>query len=134
LELARTKLGLDIYGANFDFFKPDESLKLEDGAAVLTFGALEQTGSDYKAYLEFILARRPALCVDVAGINDFYDRDSLMDYIALSYHDRRNYLNGYYAYLKGLEAKGRLKILRHCKHDFGNLYDDPYSFVVWKPL
>jgi SAM-dependent methyltransferase len=134
IDLLREQLGLNIYGDNFNFFNPDQNLKLEENCAVFSFGALEQTGSNYKDYIEYIISQRPGICVDIAGINDFYSKDSLMDYIALSYHNRRNYLNCYYSYMKTLEEKGRISILKHHKHEFGNLYDDPYSYVIWKVL
>jgi len=129
----RTHLGFDITGHRFDFFAPDPAVPLDRDAAVLTFGALEQLGDRHQPYLEFVLARRPALCIDVVGLDELYDGGDLVDYLGLLYHWRRNYLNGYLAKLREREAAGALSIVQTHHQRFGNYFDDPYSYVVWRP-
>ena len=133
LQTAAQHLGLKLQGRHFDFFNPDAAIEFGANTAVLTFGALEQAGSNHGAYLEFLLARRPALCVDVIGIEELYDDGDLSDYLARRYHRRRGYLAGYLSRLQDLAAAGRIKIHSIHHQRFGTLYDDPHSYVVWAP-
>jgi len=125
--------GLKIKGGKFDFFNPDESIIFEQSSVVFTFGALEQVGSKHEAYLDFILKRKPDLCIDVIGIHELYDQSDLLDYLALQYHKRRNYLHGYLTRLQELAAAKKIEIVKIHRQMFGNLFDDPYSIIVWKP-
>jgi hypothetical protein len=102
-------------------------------SAVMTFGALEQMGQEHGKYLDFILQKKPEICVDIAGLAELYNENDLFDYLALRYHKRRNYLDGYLTRLKELELEGTVQILKTHRQKFGNLYDDPHSYVVWKP-
>jgi hypothetical protein len=134
LTVVAEKVGLRVRGRHFDFFNPDPSIAFEPNSAVMTFGALEQAGANHGAYLEFLMARRPALCVDVIGIEELYDETDFSDYLALRYHRRRGYLSGYLTRLREFEAAGRIRILTTHHQRFGTLYDDPHSYVVWAPL
>jgi hypothetical protein len=127
------RVGLNVRGRHFDFFNPDGSIAFEAKSAVMTFGALEQAGANHGAYLDFLLARHPALVVDVIGIEELYDEADLGDYLALRYHRRRGYLSGYLTRLRELEAAGRISILKTHHQRFGTLYDDPHSYIVWTP-
>jgi hypothetical protein len=133
MTLLRDKLDLPISGRRFDFFNPDPQLALEPGAGVLTFGALEQIGSNHDRLLEFMLAQRPAIVLDVAGIEELYDASHLVEFLGLAYHRRRQYLSGYLTAIQRLAAAGRVEILKIHRHRFGNQYDDPYSYVAWRP-
>lgn len=133
LRIAAERFGLNIKGGGFNFFDPDETLAFDPDSAVFTFGALEQVGPNHERYLDFILKRKPKLCVDVAGLHELYDEAHLLDYLALLYHKRRNYLTGYLTRLQQLEAEGRVEIVKVHHQLFGNLYDDPHSYVIWKP-
>lgn len=132
LKTVAEKVGLNVRGRHFDFFQPDASITFEPNSAVMTFGALEQAGGNHGAYLEFLLARRPALVVDVIGIEELYDDADLSDYLALRYHRRRGYLSGYLSRLRALEGDGRIRILKTHHQRFGTLYDDPHSYVIWE--
>lgn len=133
IRIVAERFGLNIKGGSFNFFDPDETLAFDPDSAVLTFGALEQVGPNHGRYLDFLLKRKPSLCVDVIGLHELYDEAHLLDYLALLYHKRRNYLSGYLARLQQLEVAGRVEIVKIHHHLFGNLYDDPHSYVVWKP-
>lgn len=133
MALLRDRLGLPISGRRFDFFNPDRTLALEPGCGVLTFGALEQIGPKHDQLLDFLLTQRPSICVDVAGIEELYDEHDLVDYLGLAYHRRRGYLAGYLTALRRLEQDGRIEIVAVHRHRFGNQFDDPYSYVAWRP-
>jgi hypothetical protein len=128
------KLNLDITGAQFDFFNPDRNLKLDPHSAVMTMCALEQVGPRHGPFLEFLLEKRPQICIHMEPIEELYDEGNLADYLALRYHRKRRYLSGFLPRLKDLEAEGRIKILEVRRMFFGSLYHEGYSFVVWKPV
>ena len=130
----RRALGWKVEGHRFDFFRPDHDMRLEPDSAVLTFGALEQVGDRFGPYLDWLLERRPAICVHVEGIEELYDDTDLFDWMALSYHRHRGYLSGFLTRLRALEAEGRLMIDVAHRHRMGGGHDDTYSTVVWRPL
>jgi len=66
-------------------------------------------------------------------IEDLYDEENLLDYLALKYHRKRGYLSGYLPRLRMLEAEGKLKIMEVRRMHFGSIYQEGYSFVVWRP-
>ena len=134
LQLLAKQKGWSITGKRFDFLTPDPKITFMPETAVMTFGALEQLGREHEQYLDFILQRKPKICIDIAGIAELYDKDVLLDYMALQYHKCRNYLDGYLTRLKELEMEGKIQILKVHRQKFGNLYDDPHSYVVWKAI
>jgi hypothetical protein len=122
-----------IEGRQFDFVAPDQNLHLDANSAIYTFGALEQIGNNHEAFLQFLLKESPALCINVECIYELYDHDHLLDYLALKYHERKNYLSGYLTRLQQLESENKLEILKTHHQQFGNMYDDSHSYVIWKP-
>lgn len=134
IELLAKNRGWRMHGLNFDFFSPDPNLTLPKGSAVYTFGALEQTGDKYGEFLNYLLRQKPALCINVECIAEFYDNNHLPDYLALRYHLRKNYLNRYLTTLEGLAAEGKILIIAQHHQRFGNMFDDSHSYVVWRPV
>jgi len=60
-----------------------------------------------------------------------YDDDDLIDHLAISYHDSRNYLRGYYDKLRQLEALDSINIVEATRVCAGNLFHEAQSFMVW---
>ena len=133
ISLLRKVKRLKVKGGFFDFFAPDGQVPVNSSCGVLTFGALEQVGTGFGPFLDLLMAKRPAICVHVECIAEFYDTGNLLDYLALIYHRRRNYLEGFLPALKQLEARGEIEIVAAHHQRFGNLYDDSHSYIVWKP-
>lgn len=133
VEALARRYGWPMVGRSFDFFSPDRSLDLPAGSAVLTFGALEQTGDRWGPFLEFILDRRPQRCVHVEPLLELYDDDSLLDHLAIRYHRQRSYLAGLVPRLQRLAADGRIVIDKLHRHRFGTAFAETYSYVVWHP-
>jgi hypothetical protein len=65
---------------------------------------------------------------------DLYDEANLVDYLAIRYHKKRGYLNGFLPALRDLAAKGRVEILDMRRFYFGSFYHEGYSYVAWRPL
>ncbi len=126
-----TQLKAPVSGRRFDYFQPDYHLEIPANSAVITLNSLEQIGGDYQAFLDFILAKKPALCINAEPIVEMYDDNNLIDYLAIRYHKLRNYLCGYYGALKQLEAQGRIRIVHAQRVPVGNYFHEGYSFVVW---
>ncbi len=121
-------------GHRFDFFDPDYSFDIEHDGVVYTVAALEQVGERHKAFVEYLLEKKPKLCVHVEPIAEVLDPGHLADYLSIEYFRKRKYLWGFLTHLRELEASGKVKI-----HDVrrtylgGNMFVDHYSVVVWSP-
>lgn len=134
LQIVKENYKWKMQGFLFDFFNPDYNIEILPESLVYTSAALEQVGDDYKKFIDFLLAKKPKLCVNVECINEFYNKNSLFDYVALKYHKKRNYLGNLLTYLQGLEKEGKIKIIAKKRLNFGSLYHEVFSYIVWKPL
>ncbi len=132
LNLVGKKLGVDITGRHFDFFNPDPSLTLGPRAGVLTMCALEQVGPRHGAFLEFLLAKKPAICVNMEPMLELYDENNPVDALAIRFHRKRGYLEGFLPALRRLAEAGRIEILEVKRFKFGSLYHECYSYVAWR--
>jgi SAM-dependent methyltransferase len=133
LDLMGQKLGLDISGRHFDFFKPDASLELGRATGVLTMCALEQVGPRHGSFVEFLLAKKPAICVNMEPLVELYDEKSLVDNLAIRFHRKRGYLDGFLTSLRKLAGEGRIEIVEERRFYFGSIYHECYSYVAWRP-
>lgn len=52
-------------GMKFDFFSPDYALKLKPGSVALTFGSLEQVGTNFDKLIEYFLAQNDITFVHI---------------------------------------------------------------------
>ncbi len=133
-----TKIGLvkklRLEGRLFDFFSPDPNLALRKNSAVLTVCALEQVGKNFWPFLQYLRNQRPQLCVHVEPIYEFYDKENLLDYLAIRYHSDRGYLQGFLPSLENLESEGQVEILKVKRMNFGSFYHEGYTCVVWRPV
>lgn len=130
-EVAKT-LNLNLKGVLFDMFSPDENIGLDSTCAVFTIGAMEQLGTNFKTFIKFLLNKRPSICINIETVYELHDKNSLFDYLATVFLEKRNYLRGYLDYLKQLEKNGEIDILETRK-TIGGLYHEAYAYTVWKP-
>jgi SAM-dependent methyltransferase len=133
VETLSKEYGWDMHGIPFDLSAPDTSLEIKPNSAVITFTALEQMGNRYGGFLAFLMKKRPAICIHVEPIAEWYDQNSLHDYLAMMFHRRRRYLEGFAPDLVRLAGDRRLKLVKMHRSHFGSLYTDSYSQVIWKP-
>ena len=73
----------------------------------MTYAALEQIGNNHEAFIQFLMRKSPLLCVNVECLCELYDDNALVDYLAIKYHKKRNYLDGYLTRLQQLQADGK---------------------------
>lgn len=134
VNLIATKHNFRLSSRRFDFFSPDETLQFMPNSAVLTMCALEQIGDKHEAFVDFLMQRKPALCVHMEPLEELYAPQNLVDYIGLRYHTQRGYLAGFVTKLRQLAAERVIEIVRLQRVPFGNLYHEGYSYIVWRPI
>lgn len=125
--------GIPAKGLIFDMFKPDNKLVIKNNSAVITMGGLEQLGRRYKKFLDYLIKNKPKICLHMEPLLDFYDENKLVDYLALRFHLRRNYLGHIVRSLEKLETEGQIKIIAK-KRTIGSKFHDGYSYIVWRPV
>lgn len=130
-KLAKTQ-NLNLAGLLFDMFSPDYQLDIDNDSAVFTIGAMEQLGKNFEPFLQFLLSKKPSICINIETIYELYDQHSLFDYCAAKYLEKREYLQGYLPRLRQLEIEDKIEILK-VQRTFGSLYHDGYTYIVWKP-
>jgi hypothetical protein len=101
--------------------------------AVLTVHALEQLGSGWGAFLDYVRRHRPGLCLHVEPLLELYDPGSPLDALNRRYHEKRNYLAGFLPAIEQLAASGEAEILAVRRTPFGGLYHQAYSVLAWRP-
>ena len=126
--------GMGMKSYKFDYFNPNYKIKLSPNSAVYTVASLEQTGTNYKKFVEYILKNKPSIVVHIEPIPELLNPKKLVDYLSIKYMEKRKYLSGYLDYLRGLEKKKLLKILEARRSGIGSMFIDGYSIIVWKPL
>ncbi len=133
LRLLREQHGYNMTGHIFNMLEPDRSFRLKPGSVILAMGALEQLGTHFEPFLQFILEQKPALFVHVDSILEWYDESSLMDHLAAKFCRKRKYLEGYWPRLEQLEKEGKIEILKKWRAPFGSFFLDSSSVIIWRP-
>ena len=123
----------NVFGHRFDLFNPDYSIRLDKNSGVFTSGALEQTGENFKEFIYYLLFMKPKVCINLEILTELLDKENPMDKICIDYAEKRNYLNGYVAYLKQLERNGKIVIHKIQRAYLGTLFIESPSVVVWSP-
>lgn len=124
---------IDLGVAVFDMMNPVRSgVTITPGSTIVSIHALEQIGINHAELLSFLLECRPALVVQYEPIVEFYNEGNLLDYLAIIYGKRRNYLEGYLPELRRLENDGKIEILEARRPYLGGIIHES-SLVVWRP-
>jgi hypothetical protein len=124
----------NIEGKNFNFFSPDYSIVVPKNSAFITVAALEQIGSKFNHFLDFVIAKKPSICVHLEPIGEMLDQECLLDRLSTLYFKKRNYLDGFLPMLKSLEAEGKIKIVAEQRTYSGSYFIDGHSLVAWYPI
>lgn len=125
---AAKKLDLPIDAQCFDMLKPSPLVMLRY-AGVFTFGAMEQLG-DFRPFIEWLIAKRPARVVHIEPIPELLDRNNLVDWLSLKFHAKRGYTVGLLPYL---QAHPKIEVLHFERSHFGSLMLESYARIVWRP-
>jgi hypothetical protein len=127
-------LGLNINPFNFDFFNPNYDIELTEKTGIYTVAALEQVGSNYKSFVDYLISKKPKVCIHMEPIDELLDETKLIDNLSIRYFRKRNYLDGFLPYLISLEKEGKIKILNKQRTYSGSYFIEGHSLIVWKPL
>jgi hypothetical protein len=123
-----------LHAAHFDYFAPDTSFTLAEGAAVVTVASLEQIGSEFGPFVDYLMEQKPRLVIHIEPIAELLDPSHLLDALSIHYFHKRNYLNGLVDHLEALASEGRVEIVKEARTFVGSFYIDGYSLVIWRPL
>ncbi len=125
----------NIIGKNFNFFKPKIDFALEkNGWASYTVASLEQVGNKYIPFVNFLIKKKPKIVIHIEPIVELHEHNNELEQLSIQYIKKRNYLNGYLNYLKNLEKKKIIKIIKTRRSYFGSLFINGYSLIIWKIL
>lgn len=119
---------------NFDYFNPDYNIKINHTDAVLTVASLEQTGSNFKTFVEYLLNSKPQIVIHIEPMWEPLDEKNLLDYLSINYFKKRNYLDGLLSHIKELETAGKARIIESRRSQIGSFFIDGYSILVWEPI
>ncbi len=124
----------NIRGYNFDFFNPDKKIKIAQNSAVYTVAALEQTGTNHRKFVSYLMKNKPAICLHIEPIAEVLDENVLIDNLSIKYFKKRNYLCGFLDHLRSLEKEGKIKIYEAKRSYIGSMFVDGYSIIAWSPI
>jgi len=122
-----------IKGYNFNFYEPNYQIEIPESSAIFTVNALEQVGENYKDFINFLINKKPDLCLNFEPMPEILDKNSLVDQLCVMYSEKRNYLKGYLPYLQQLEQEGKIEIIDIKRLYGGSLYIEGSNVVIWKP-
>jgi len=128
------KHSLNASGGIFNLIEPDFDIVLDKNSLVFTSGAIEQIASKFDKFIDFILQKKPSLVVHVEPTYEVYDQEILFDYLAAKFHKKRGYTMGYLTRLKELEAEGKIEILKVKRLNFGSMFFEGFTNIIWRPL
>ena len=123
--------GFNMEGLRLDMFYPETAPTLESGSTIFTIGAMEQLGSSYEGFSEYLLSQDVDTYVHIEPIIELHPRDTLVGYLGAKYMEKRGYLNGYLDKLYGLEKEGKISI-SHCRPVMGSTYYSGWCLIAWK--
>ena len=120
-------------GHLFDMTDPSSGFEVEPRSAILTIHALEQLGDRHEKLLSFLIRSKPEIVVQYEPILEFYDPGNLLDYLALMYSKKRNYLKDYHTALLERQSRGEISIIEARRPYIGGVVHES-SVIVWKPV
>ena len=83
--------------------------------------------------LDYLLSKKPGIVFHLEPFLELYDPEDLLDNLAIRFHKKRNYLNGYLPALEELERKNVVKIIQKHRFRFGSMFHEAYTLIIWKP-
>lgn len=121
-----------LQGMNFNMYSPPPGIPVDAETGVFTLHAMEQLGANYGTFLQYLLEKRPGVCLHLEPIAELYDEENLIDWLGKKYHHRRGYLDGYLTRLRALESQGQVELLHTARLPFGSFFQEGYSLIVWR--
>ena len=132
-EINKLNINTKISGYNFNYFEPDYNINIPENSAVFTCCSLEQINDNYKEFVNYLLDKKPNLCIHFENCNELLDDKSLVDKLSILYSQKRKYLSGYLTYLRELEKLNKLDIITAKRTYGGGYFVEAYPVIIWKP-
>lgn len=132
-EVVRRGIDTNAEGRHLDFLKPDYSIGIPSNSAIYTVAALEQLGPRFDNFLDFLLDKKPAICVHLEPIDEVMDSHQILDRLSVLYSRKRNYLTGFLTRLRSLEQEGKITIHKVQRTYTGSYFLEGHTLVVWSP-
>ena len=127
-------LKLNVSGYNFDYFNPDMSFDIK-GNLIYTVASLEQIGENHEKFLNYLLEKKPGLCIHFEPIAEVLDQDkNLLDHLTVKYFQKRNYLKNFLTKLRELEKEQKIEILETRRLNYGSKFIEGHTLIIWKTL
>lgn len=132
-EIAK-RYGYNIKGKLFNMFSPDKKCCLEKDSAVFTVGSVEQLASKFEPFIKYLLHQPVSLYIHVEPMIELYDENKLIDYLAIKFQGKRGYTKTFLPYLRQLESRNIIEILKVKRLFFGSLFMEGYNYIVWRKV
>jgi hypothetical protein len=132
-EIYSLGINTKISGHHFNYFEPNYEVEIPENSAIFTCASLEQMGKNYKEFVDYILAKKPDLCINFEPLSEILNENSLVDKLSILYFSKRNYLKNYLTYLEQLESEGKIEIILKKRLFGGSYFIEGYPVVIWKP-
>ena len=123
----------NLESANFNFYNPDSNFKINPNSIVFTIATLEQVGSSYNAFIQYLLSQQPKYVIHIEPEQELLNPNNAVDQLSISYSLKRGYLQGLLKDLRKLESNNELQILNAYRIGLGSYLLDGYSVIVWEP-
>lgn len=116
----------------FDFTEPNYNVNMKENSVVFTFAALEQIGNRHEKFIDFLINKKPKLCIHLEPIIELLDEQNILQNFSVKYINKRNYLSNFYTKLNSLNNSGKIEILDAKRTTFGSFLIEGYSLIVWR--
>jgi hypothetical protein len=123
--------GFKINSELFDMFNPDYGVQINENSGLLTVGAMEQLGTGWKEFLDFMLKMKFVIYINIETIYENLDSSDKYASVRNDYIRRRNWLQGYHQELDKLNREGIIELLDQ-RVVIGSKFHDSWSITVWK--
>ena len=124
----------NLFGVHFNNFIPDYNIKLQPDSSVYTFASLEQLGSNTDDLINYWIANKASIVVNIEPMSEPLDDNELLQYLSIKYFEKRGYLKDYIKKLKILEKDGKVVIHDITRTGIGSLFIEGYSIISWSPV
>lgn len=133
-EIKHKEIDKNIEGYNFDFCNPDYNIDISPNSGIITIAALEQIGDNFKEFINYLLKKKPTICIHIEPIDELMNRSNIIDNLSVLYCRKRKYLYKFLPYLQQLEKEGKLQLINQQRTFSGSQYIEGHSLIVWKPI
>jgi hypothetical protein len=132
-EINKLEINNKITGYNFDYFNPDYNININKNSAIFTCASLEQIGENYKEFVDYLITKKPEVCIHFEPSSEILNENNLVDKLSILYFNKRKYLKGYLTYLKQLEQENKIEIIKTQRLYGGSYFIEGYPVIIWKP-